>query len=28
VQMYRIPIRLWSIVTSQLASLPSFHDTG
>src|ERR1700730_10273148 len=28
VQMYMIPIRLWSTVTSQLATLPSFHVTG
>src|SRR6185437_14790832 len=28
VQMYMIPIRLWSTVTSQLASFPSFHVTG
>ena len=28
VQMYMIPMRLWSTVTSQLASLPSFHETG
>src|SRR3954447_25490421 len=28
VTMYMIPIRLWSTVTSQLASLPFFHETG
>src|SRR6266849_1831969 len=28
VQMYIIPIRLWSSVTSQLATLPLFHVTG
>src|SRR6266478_9441840 len=28
VQMYMIPMRLWSRVTSQLATLPSFHVTG
>jgi hypothetical protein len=28
VQMYKIPIRLWSTVTSQLARRPFFHDTG
>src|SRR4051794_2469 len=26
--MYMIPMRLWSTVTSQLASLPFFHETG
>src|SRR5438034_997764 len=28
VTMYRIPIRLWSTVTSQLAARPLFHVTG
>src|SRR4030088_311285 len=28
VQMYMIPMRLWSSVTSQLATLPFFHVTG
>src|SRR5438445_3659070 len=28
VQMYMIPMRLWSRVTSQLATLPFFHVTG
>ena len=28
VPMYRIPIRLWSTVTSQLATRPFFQPTG
>ena len=28
VTMYKIPIRLWSTVTSQLATRPFFHVTG
>src|SRR5882724_5351964 len=28
VTMYKIPMRLWSTVTSHLAIRPSFHDTG
>jgi hypothetical protein len=28
VAMYRIPIRLWSTVTSQLATRPAFQPTG
>jgi hypothetical protein len=28
VAMYKIPIRLWSTVTSQLAMRPLFHPTG
>ncbi len=28
VRMYMIPMRLWSSVTSQLATRPSFHVTG
>ena len=28
VAMYRIPIRLWSTVTSQLATRPFFQPTG
>ena len=28
VAMYRIPIRLWSTVVSQLATLPCFQSTG
>jgi hypothetical protein len=28
VAMYRIPIRLWSTVTSQLAMRPLFQPTG
>ena len=28
VTMYKIPIRLWSTVTSQLATRPRYHGTG
>ena len=28
VRMYMIPMRLWSTVTSQLATRPFFHVTG
>src|SRR2546423_336082 len=28
VQMYMMPMRLWSSVTNQLATLPFFHVTG